>query len=69
MENIILEYSEKQGSFHFNDGKTEQNTNGFVTISSNINRSTALNFISHIHQISEFVSLAQVQTEFQSFCL
>jgi hypothetical protein len=29
---IILEYSEKQGCFHFNRGNQQQNTNSYFTL-------------------------------------
>ena len=29
---MILEYNQQQQVFHFNDGSTEENTNGYVTI-------------------------------------
>jgi hypothetical protein len=50
--NIILEYSEEQGCFHFNYGKDKENTNSYQTVAKDVDSEKASLFINKLRRLT-----------------
>jgi hypothetical protein len=63
-ENTILEFSEAQQCFHFNNGNHQENTSSYKTIDPCINYDKASAFTRFIWSKYKKVTLSQIKKEY-----
>ena len=80
MDNYRLEYNERQGGFHFDNGSHEENTFGWVTLCKNISDKQAMEFAENMREKypatdwmnedrepRDYPSLKLIKIEFENF--
>lgn len=61
---IRLEYSEQQQCFHFGYPDEPENTNGYITIESQITRKDAQEFIEEVRSVNSLLGNERLSIEF-----